>query len=168
MTQQVKKTTQLSSQKKASEFPHIKAKEYIESKVLEIEQENVNNILHLTQSLNKTASEYMGICSNNINACIESGNNAIQSIRDINSVIMECCNSYLSDFAEISSESIACRSLNDIMELKNNAIQQMTVNYFANYNKITGMYFDLVSQTFEPLGTNITTNTTNLRKALAA
>ena len=165
MTQHAKKPAHHASYNKKTPFQSF---EKAEEKVLEMEREGMENIMQAAGSVNKAASECAAACSDNMGACIESGNTAIHAMQNMGSEVTECCNRTLSDFAEISRDAMACRSLSDMVELQNKAIQQVSDNYFSTVNKLSGMVFNFFNQAVEPFGERAASVTRHVRKAFAA
>lgn len=106
----------------------------------------------MSDSINGAVPECIAACSDNLCAYIESGSKTTHAFHNIGSEVMECCNRTFSDFTTISKEAIACRSMNDIVGLRNEVIQLTTDNYFRTINKLTSAFFNCCSQLFEPIG----------------
>ncbi len=169
MTQHAKKFTNTPSSKKHhSEFKPVEAVQSAQKKVYEMERENVDNLLRTADGFNRAATEGMDICSGNIGAFVESGNVASRIFQDISIEMVESCNRTLSDFAEFSQEAFACRSINDVVEVQNRAVQQLCDNYFATTNKMCGMLFDSCAEALVPINKRTAIASDQIRKTLAA
>jgi hypothetical protein len=136
--------------------------------VQEIERDTVENIISGTDDFNRAATEGMDICSDNMSAIVESGNVASRIFQETSNEIMESCNRALSVCTEISREAMVCRTINDLMELQNNAVQQICENYFTTANKLCEMFFDSCGEAMAPIAKRGNNASNQFRKALAA
>ena len=169
MTQHAKKFTNTPSSKKyqhASKPDDTAAS--AQKKVYEMERENVDNLLRTADGFNRAATEGMDICSGNIGAFVESGDVASRIFQDISNEMMESCNRTLSEVVELSRETFACKTLNDMIELQNRAVQQVCDNYFATTNKLCSMLFDSCTEALAPINKRTAIASEQIRKKMAA
>jgi phasin family protein len=176
MVQQAKKMGTQSHQKYASNTAKIsetviRAIEPVQKtqeKIFKAGRDNVEKAMHSADTCNRVAGELAGICSENINACVESGSKAFPILQEVTTEIMESCNRSFSESAEIAREAFSCRTINDMVELQNRAVQQAFDNYFNTTNKLCSMLFDSCTEALEPLHERTSVASEQIRKALAA
>lgn len=150
MTQSTKKSLSAGSHHQKPPLQALEAIKKTEESIVELEREGVEKIIETAGDLHKVATECATICSDNLYACIESGNKATHALQNITGEAMESCNRTLSNIGQISKDALACRSLDDVVELQNSVMQQSSDYYFTMVKKFSGMLFDLFSQAMEP------------------
>jgi hypothetical protein len=176
MTQQAKKIdnhnqeTPASATAKISETLRsaVEPIQKTQEKVLKMGTESLDRLMRRSEDFNRVGTECATICSENINACIESGNKALPILQNITGELMESCNRSFSELAEISKEASSCRTMKSMIELQNKTVRQVLGNYFDTTNKLCGMLFDSCSEAFEPINERTAVASEQFRKALAA
>ena len=82
--------------------------------------------------------------------------------------ILEGANRKLAICAEISQEAFACRTVNDMVELQNSAVQQLCDNTFATSSKLCNILFDSWAKALAPINERTSVASNQIRKAMAA
>jgi phasin family protein len=139
-----------------------------QEKIVEMGRDNMESMLHTASSYGKRAHKLAGVCSENINACVESGSKISNNLQNFSSEIMENCNRSFSNLAEIATMAVACRTPNDMLELQSRAVQQVFENYFNLTTKLYSMLFDSYSEAMEPIRERTSESSEQIRKAFAA
>jgi hypothetical protein len=84
---------------------------------------------------------------------------------NISNEIIENCSRTASELSGISQEALACRTLNDVMELQTRSCEQLSASYFDMANKISRIAFDAWAEALAPVIRRADTSSKHLRKA---
>jgi len=158
MTQEAKKTSNIHSEKKHQDNETIK-------NTVHGMREGVEGIRRTADEFNQKAAAGIGMCSENIGALLNSGTAASRCCINISNEIMECCNSTASELSEISQEALACRTINDVMDLQARSMEQLSSSYFDMANKISRLAFDAWAEALAPVIKQADASSKPMRKA---
>lgn len=139
-----------------------------EGKKLELLPSTMENSKHISDKLYKAAKDCVGMCSDNLCACIESGSKSTHALQNMNNEMMECCNRTFNDISELSKEALECRSMNDMVGIYNKIMDYTSDNYFKTANKMSEMFYDYCMLAYEPFIRNTVVATKSTPKVLAA
>lgn len=139
-----------------------------QEKVLSFSKENIEK---WTQSTDKTVRSFAEIFSLNqaqADALMESGKIAGDLGRDLHEQLLAEINALFSENVELSKELLACRTLNDMVEVQNRAFQSNLSHFFEQSARLTDAWFKLATDAAEPINTQATQATARFNKSLAA
>jgi len=128
-------------------------------------REGVENFKRTADEINHKAAAGMSMCSENIGTLINSSSVAPRCCMNISNEIMECCNRTASELSEISQEALACRTINDVMDLQTRSMEQLSSSYFDMANKISRLAFDAWAEALAPVIKQADTSSKQMRKA---
>lgn len=127
------------------------------------------------EQLNKTAStasrtmnEAAEISRDNAEAIVECGNIAVNVSKQMSSELIGFANKSFAQNVELSKQALACRTINDVFDLQNRAVQSGLDALFAESVKMSEMMFQCASDISEPLNERIAESADRLTKASAA
>ena len=158
MTQQAKKSSNTHSEKKHQD------NETIQSTVHGM-REGVENFKRTADEINHKAAAGIGMCSENIGALLSSGTSASRCCMNISNEIIANCNNLATELSEISQEALACRTINDVMELQTRSMEQLSSSYFDMVNKISRTAFDAWAEVLAPVIKQTDTYSKQMHKA---
>jgi len=117
-------------------------------------------------SVTHVSGEYAAICSDTLAAAMETGSLTSKRLVEMNQTYMEACTGTLSAFAEISRDSLACRTPADLLALQQKAAEAVTASVNTT-SKFYGGLFAVFSQAMDPLVARASYAPERLFKALA-
>lgn len=142
--------------------------QHAQEKVLHLSQESLEK---WTQSTDKTLRNFIATFALNteqVDALMESGKIAGDVSRDLQESLMSELNALYNEQVALSKDMLACRTLNDVVELQNRAVQSTVQHMFNHSARMTEAWFKLATDAVEPINTQATQATVRLNKTLAA
>lgn len=139
-----------------------------QEKVLSFSREGLE---HFSKNADKTArsmAEVFSVSREQFDALMESGKIASDLGRDLHSNMVNEMNTLFTENMELSKELLSCRTLNDLVEIQNRALQCNLSRFFENSARLTDAWFKLATDAAEPVATQSTHVATRLNKAIAA
>jgi hypothetical protein len=142
--------------------------QHAQEKVLHLSQESLEK---WTQSTDKTVRNFITTFALNkeqVDALMESGKIAGDVSRDLQESLMSELNALYNEQVALSKDMLACRTLNDMVELQNRAMQSTMQHLFNHSARMTDAWFKLATDAVEPINTQAAQTTARLNKTLAA
>ncbi len=115
----------------------------------------------------KTINELASIARDNVEACMECGNLSANVAKNVGEEVSELVNQSLSECMELCQEALACRTLNDLVELNNRVVKSSLDNCFEQISKFSNIWFEAAAEVCEPLNERISLAGTQLSKLMA-
>lgn len=131
-----------------------------------IVNEATETLKRTRDSVTHVSGEYAAICSDTLAAAMETGSLTSKLLVEMNQTYMEACTGNLSAFAEISRDSLACRTPADLLALQQKAAEAVTASVNTT-SKFYGGLFAVFSQAMDPLVARASHAPERLFKALA-
>lgn len=131
-----------------------------------VANEATETLQRTRESVSHMSGEYVAICTDTLSAAMETGSLTSKLLVEMNQTYMEACTGNLSAFAEISRDSLACRSPADLLALQQKAAEAITASVNST-SKFYGNLFNVFSQAVDPLVTRASHAPERLFKALA-
>lgn len=150
--------------------PSLEAVETIqraEKEALKAGRENVKKWMHAADDLSRKAKECAGICSENANALVASGSAASHHFQHVAREVAQACQHMFSDYAEISNQMLACKTVQEVAALQGKAAQKLCRSYFDAANRLYEVVFDGYAETLEPFSECLVTTSEQMRKMVA-
>ncbi len=139
-----------------------------QEKLFSISREGAESMAKSADTVSKALYDTVGISRDNMEACLECGNLTAALTKDLSSELFENANRAFSETAEMSKEFLACRTLNDMVELNNKLLRHTVDNFFSQSAKMSSMMFEYASEAMEPINERATQTVQKLSKTLAA
>jgi hypothetical protein len=139
-----------------------------EKKVLHMEHEGVREAMRVAEDVNHATTQCMEACSENLAACVESGTVATRILKDMSTEMIRDINHVYTDYMQFSKDILACRTLKDVVEIQNKLTQERTAQFLERSEKWFNLMFDGCKEAIEPLETQSSVASDQLRKAMAA
>lgn len=139
-----------------------------QEKVLSFSQENIEKWTQSTDKTVRSFAEIFAVNKEQFDAVMESGKIAGDLSRDLHEQLLKEVNALFSENVELSKELLACRTLNDLVEVQNRAFQSSVSHFFEQSVRLTDTWFKLATDAAEPINTQATQATARLNKSLAA
>lgn len=138
-----------------------------QERVMEMSREGVENLARSADMCTRVVTEMASIARENVDACIEAGTIGSNLAKEMGEEIAETCNKVFTDCVELSKEALACRTINDVMELQNRAFRQLMDHCFSQSSKLCGMAMEGCNEAMEPINERIASSSEQLCKAMA-
>lgn len=139
-----------------------------QEKVLSFGREHVEK---WTSGADKTArsfTESFALSKDNVDALTEFGKIASTLGKEYQEEVVAEWNAACAETVETAKELLACRTLNDYVELQNRAVQAQLNRAVATSARLTDLWFKLTTEATEPLNSQVNRTTSRLNKVLAA
>lgn len=139
-----------------------------QEKVLSFSKENLEKWTESTDKTVRTFAEAFAVNKEQVDALLESSKLAGELSRELHEEFLAEINTFFAENVELSKELLACRTLNDVVEVQNRAVQQHLALFFNNSARLTETWFKLATEVAEPISTQASQATARLNKTLAA
>lgn len=139
-----------------------------QEKVLSFSKENIEKWTQSTDKTVRSFAEAFAVNKEQFDALMESGKIAGDVSRDLHEQFLAEVNALFSENVELSKDLLACRTLNDLVEVQNRAFQSNLSHFFERSARLTDAWFKLATDAAEPINTQATQATARLNKSLAA
>lgn len=139
-----------------------------QEKVLSFSKENIEKWTQSTDKTVRSFAEVFAVNKEQFDALMESSKIAGDLGRDLHEQFLAEVNTLFSENVELSKDLLACRTLNDLVEVQNRAFQSNLSHFFEQSARLTDAWFKLATDAAEPINTQATQATARLNKSLAA
>ena len=103
---------------------------------------------------NRMANQSMEMGSQTVDAYVEAGKRASAAISDVSKAVTESYSRSLADFDELSKQAVACKTMQDYLDLQG-AMLQKTQDNIGSMTRLYGLYFGAITKSMEPLAARI-------------
>lgn len=139
-----------------------------QEKIFSIGRDSAETMAKSADALTKVMHEAIASSRDNIEACVECSNVTASLTKEISTEVFESANQAFSDSVEFSKNFLACRTINDMMELNNKAIKRNCDNLFSQSAKLSNLLFEYASEALEPINERAAQATEQFNKALSS
>ena len=139
-----------------------------QEKVLSMSKENLDKWTKSTDKTVRSFAEIFAVNKDQVDALMESGKIAGDLGRDLHEQFISEANALFSENVELSKDLLACRTLNDLVEVQNRVLQSNMSHFFNQSARLTEAWFKLATDAAEPISAQATQATARLNKSLAA
>lgn len=139
-----------------------------QEKVLSISKENIEKWSETTDRTVRSFVEIFAANQDQVEALLESSKIATDLGRDLQEQLVSEINALFSENVELSKELLACRTLNDLVQVQNRALQSNVSHFFNQSARLSEAWFKLAIDAVEPINTQAAQVTARLNKSLAA
>lgn len=139
----------------------------VQEKAFEIGRESAQKISKSADAVSKSLYDVVAISRDNVEAAVECGNLTASLAKDVGSEMAEFANKTFSDNVEISKSVFACRTINDMVDLQTQIVQNSFDSFFNQSSKLTNMFFEYGTEALEPINERISQTTEQVSKAIA-
>lgn len=125
----------------------------------------------ITKNADKTVrglSEGLALSKDQVDAVIESGKMATDLAKNLHEQWMSDVNTLFAENVELAKETFACRTLNDVLEVQNRALQSNMSLFFNQSARLTDAWLKLATEVGEPISHQTTKASKKFNSALAA
>lgn len=137
-------------------------------KVLSFGRENMEKWAESADKAARTLGETLALSKEQIDALMESSKLATELGKQLHENLVKDMNTSFSENVELTKELLACRTLDDVMEVQSRALQNQLARFFDQSARLTDAWFKLSTDVVEPLNTQATQVTNRLNKSIAA
>lgn len=102
------------------------------------------------EALDHIAQTCMSVCSDNLEAALESGSRTSHLAADMGRSYIDVCSAFAVEMSEIARESLTCRSPSDVMALQDKALDVLGTTFDAS-RKVYGDLFAGYNRALEPV-----------------
>lgn len=135
-------------------------------KVLSIGRESVDKWSETADKTARSMSEVIAIGKDHVDALMESSKIATDLGRDLQGNFISEVNALFAENVELSKELLACRTLNDLVEIQNRAVQTNLSRFFNHSARLTEAWFKLATDATDPLNAQVTQVANRLNKTI--
>lgn len=139
-----------------------------QEKIFSLGRESAEQIAKSTDAATKALFEAVSASRENLETCIECSNATAAFAQELSSEVFDSTNRAFSDSVELSKELLACRTLNDMLELNSRAVKNACDSFFEQTSKLSDMVFEYSNEAMEPLNERVSEVARKLGKTLAA
>lgn len=138
-----------------------------QEKAFEMGRESAEQISKSADAIAKSLYEAVSMSRDNVDTMIECGNLTASLAKDISSEMAEFANKAFSDNVELSKSMIACRTINDMMDLQTKLVKSTMDNFFNQSSKLSNMIFEYSTEAFEPINERVAQATEQFSKSIS-
>ncbi len=118
--------------------------------------------------LDKIMKETADFTAQYSDACSKSGNILMKGIEDITSTMMSLAQSSAEKQAELIKEAMSIKNINDFAEIQSKIAQTSFDDFISSATKISEISVKVLTDSAEPVSTQMTKAMQNATKAMAA
>lgn len=138
-----------------------------QEKAMNFGRESMEKWTENTDKAMRSANEAMAMGNDHFNAMLESSKTATEIGKELHESFVAEINELFSENVELSKELLACRSLTDLMDVHNRALQTNLSHFFNNSARMTEAWFKLATEVSEPLNAQASQVSKRLNNAFA-
>lgn len=139
-----------------------------QEKVFSLGRESVEGWSKAADQVAHSLTQSFSISKDQFDALMESSKIISDVGRELHEQIVSEANAFFSENVELSKDLLACRTLNDLVEIQKRAIQSNISRTLDQSARITETWFRLATEAAEPLSTQASKTSRHLRKSMAA
>lgn len=113
---------------------------------------------------NRSVSEIMSISTEQLQSISETNSAIANMAKDLSQEVVQSANSIFADHVELSKAMLACRNVDDVLELQGKASQAALDNFFQETLRLSQLTFKYASEIAEPIQQRFTHAGTRLSK----
>lgn len=139
-----------------------------QAKAFDMSRESAEQLAKGADAVTKLMYEAIAASRDNLETAMECGNMTAALAKDVSTEVMESVNKNFSESLELSKDMLACRTINDVMELQNRVVRSAVDNFFNQSVKLSGMVFEYTTEALEPINERVAQASDQFTKALVA
>lgn len=139
-----------------------------QAKALEISKEAVEQWTESTDKSIRSFTEAFALDKEQAEALSESSKLVSELGRELHEEFMSDINALFSENVELGKDLLACRTLNDVMEVQGRVLQNHMAHFINQSERMSNAWFKISTEITEPLNTQAKAFNTRLNKTLAA
>lgn len=139
-----------------------------QEKVLSLGRESVENWSKAADQATRTLTQAFSISKDQFDALMESGKIVSDLGREFHEQLVAETNALFSENVELSKDLLACRTLNDLVEIQKRVVQNNVSRILDQSARLTETWFRFSTEAAEPLSTQASKTSRHLSKTLAA
>jgi hypothetical protein len=137
-------------------------------KVQAMSREAIETINKSTDKAARSMGEAFAINQEQVEALVESGKIAGDVSRDLQETLVSEMNEVFAEQVELSKDLLACRTLNDVVEIQNRALQSNLSRFFNTSARITDAWFKITTEATEPFNAQATQLSKHVKKVFTS
>lgn len=135
-----------------------------QDQMLSFGQESADQLAKSADAAGKAMSDALDFSKENMEAAVECGAVLSDAAREMGDEVMASINEVLSENLEIAKDTLACRTVNDFIELQNRFVRTNVDRALEQTAKISETMFRLTAEAVEPMNERIGGATEKLTK----
>lgn len=139
-----------------------------QEKAFSLGNENMQTFTQTAGKASNSLTEAFSASKEQINAVVESSKIASELGRDLQEQLVSECNEAFNENIALSKDMLACRTLNDLAEIQNRAMQNNVSRFFEQSARITDAWLKLSTTAAEPLNSQAEQASERIKKPFAA
>ena len=112
--------------------------------------------------------EAFAVSKDGVDALVEYSKIATELSKDFQQEVTAEWNELCTETVENAKDLLACRTLNDYVELQNRLLQQNVNRLVSQGARVTDLWFKLTTEAAEPINSQVNRTTSRINKALVA
>ncbi len=139
-----------------------------QEKAFAIGRESAEHLARSADVATRSINEAVQLSQENLEACIECGNMAVDVSKTISEEIFNFTNNLFAQNVEISKQAFTCRTLNDVFDLHSKLFRANVDELFGESAKVSELWFEMANKITEPLTERLTDAAERWTKTIAA
>lgn len=139
-----------------------------QQKVMSLGNESLQNWSKTADQAVRSLNDALALSKEQLDAVMESSKIATDLSRELHEKFVAECNDLFSENVELSKNMLECRTLNDLVEIQNRALQSNLSRFFDQGANFTEAWFRLATEASEPLSAQANQVTSRMKRTLAA
>lgn len=136
-----------------------------QEKAFSFGREHIEKLSESADKASRTFGEAFSASKEHVDALLESTRLATELGKELQEQLVADTNELFNEHVELSKELLACRNLQEAVELQGRAIQANFTCFFNNSARLTEAWFRLATEVSEPLNAQGSQLATRLNKA---
>lgn len=137
-----------------------------QEKVLSLGREHIEKLSESADKASRSFGEVFSLTKDQVEAVLESTRIATELGKELHEKLVADTNELFNENVELSKELLACRNLNDLLEVQGRAVQAGLSSFFNNSARLTDAWFRLTTEVSEPLNAQTSQLASRINKAL--
>lgn len=139
-----------------------------QEKAFSLGREQFEKLTATADKASRSFGEVFSLSKDQLDAVLESSRIATELTKELQEQITTDANELFNENVELSKELLACRNLNELLEVQNRALQSSVTSFFTNSARLTDAWFRLATEVSEPLNAQGNQVVARLNKAFKA
>lgn len=139
-----------------------------QEKVLSLGRESMESWSKAADQATRSLTQAFSLNQEQFDALVESSKIIGDLSREFHEQLIAETNALFSENVELSKDLLACRTLNDLVEIQNRAVQSNISRALDQSARLTETWFRFATEAAEPLSTQASKTSRQLSKSLAA
>lgn len=126
-----------------------------QDKIFAMSRESAEQFAKSADAMTKAMYEGISSSRDNLEAIVECSNVAAAMAKDVSTEMFEYGNKAFAESVEVSKDLLACRTINDMMELQNRIMKSAMDSAFSQSTRLANMIFEYSSEALEPINERV-------------